>query len=190
MQTPLQIGFHQIGHSDAIESLVREKVAKLEKFYGRITSCHVAIEMKTLSHQTGNRFHIRIYMLLPGKEIAVNCAPDDKPEYADIYVAINDAFDSARREIEDYTTSQFRRRPRHREGPPHGRVVRIFPADDCGFIESEEGHDVYFHRNSVVDGFDRLSVGCEVWFAEEMGDKGPQASTVHLARRSKSLLRR
>jgi cold shock CspA family protein len=37
------------------------------------------------------------------------------------------------------------------------------------------------HRNSVIDNaFDRLSVGSEVRFAEEFGEKGAQASTVYL----------
>ena len=36
-----------------------------------------------------------------------------------------------------------------------------------------------FHRNSVLDGgFSRLTVGARVAFAEEMGENGPQASTV------------
>ena len=43
------------------------------------------------------------------------------------------------------------------------------------------GREVYFHSNSVLDGaFSRLAVGTHVIFAEEMGEKGPQASTVKL----------
>ena len=47
-----------------------------------------------------------------------------------------------------------------------------------------DGREVYFHKNSVLaPGFDHLEVGHEVHFAEEMGEKGPQASTVRLAGR-------
>jgi cold shock CspA family protein len=66
-------------------------------------------------------------------------------------------------------------------------VVRLFPLEEYGFIEAEDGHEVYFQRNSVLhDAFDRLVVGSEVSFVEEEGDKGPQASTVKLAHRRKT----
>jgi cold shock CspA family protein len=65
-------------------------------------------------------------------------------------------------------------------GPPQGRVVRLFPEDGFGFLEAPDGREVYFHRNSVLEGFDSLEVGSEVRFAEEQGIEGPQASTVSL----------
>jgi cold shock CspA family protein len=66
--------------------------------------------------------------------------------------------------------------------PERGRVAKLIAEENYGFIESPDGREIYFHRNSVLDGaFDRLKVGAEVRFVEEDGDKGPQASTVHLA---------
>ena len=66
------------------------------------------------------------------------------------------------------------------EAPPIATVVRIDPSGDFGFLESTDGREIYFHRNSVLDDRKRLEVGARVSFAEEMGDKGPQASTVKL----------
>ena len=67
---------------------------------------------------------------------------------------------------------------------PHGRVSRLYPHEDYGFIATRDGHEVYFHRNSVVnDAFDRLEVGAEVSYVEQDGRKGPQASTVKLVGR-------
>jgi cold shock CspA family protein len=61
------------------------------------------------------------------------------------------------------------------------RVVRIFPIEDYGFLETLDGREIYFHKNSVLQtSFDRLEVGTEVYFAEEVGEKGPQASTVRV----------
>jgi cold shock CspA family protein len=66
-----------------------------------------------------------------------------------------------------------------------GRVARIARAEGYGFIETQDGREVYFNRNSVVGGsFDGLDVGTSVRFAEELGEKGPQASTVHARRRA------
>jgi cold shock CspA family protein len=53
-------------------------------------------------------------------------------------------------------------------------------AGEFGFLEAADGHEVYFHKNSVLDGYDKLAIGTRVVFAEEQGEKGPQASTVKL----------
>jgi cold shock CspA family protein len=69
---------------------------------------------------------------------------------------------------------------------PHGRVSKLFPEQDYGFIETPEGGEIYFHRNSVLPpGFDRLEIGTEVRFAEEAGQEGPQASTVAIVGRGR-----
>jgi cold shock CspA family protein len=65
------------------------------------------------------------------------------------------------------------------ETSPHARVAKLFPEEGYGFLETPDGREVYFHRNSVKDsGFDRLEIGTEVRFAEESGEQGPQASAV------------
>jgi len=67
------------------------------------------------------------------------------------------------------------------EPVPEGRVSKLFAHEGYGFIATGEGREVYFHRNSVLNGgFDRLDVGTRVRFAEEAGKEGPQASTVEL----------
>jgi cold shock CspA family protein len=65
------------------------------------------------------------------------------------------------------------------EGQPVGTVVRLDPAGKFGFLRSNDGEEFYFHRNSVLGGqFSELAVGTRVMFAEEVGEKGPQATTV------------
>ena len=60
-------------------------------------------------------------------------------------------------------------------------MARFLAGEDCGFIETPDGREIYFHRNSVLDGdFDRLTVGSEVRFVEEPGEKGAQATTVRM----------
>jgi cold shock CspA family protein len=67
------------------------------------------------------------------------------------------------------------------EPQPIGTVRRVLPEEGYGFLETGDGREVYFHRNSVLDGaFAHLKPGVRVTFAEEMGDEGPQASTVKL----------
>lgn len=65
------------------------------------------------------------------------------------------------------------------ETQPIGVVAALTP--DHGFIHTPEEKEVYFHRNSVLNGdWAKLEVGSRVAFAEEMGDKGPQASSLRL----------
>jgi len=97
MQTPLQITFQNVDHSDALETHIREKTAKLEQVFSGLIGCRVVVEQPGKHHQQGNPFNIRIDMTAPGKEIVV-----DRQENEDVYVAVRDAFDAATRQLEDY----------------------------------------------------------------------------------------
>ena len=94
-------------------------------------------------------------------------------------VAIREAFDAASRQIEDIARD-MRGQVKEHTAESHGRVAKLL-ADECGFIETADGREIYFHRNAVLDGaYRRLRVGSEVRFVEEEGAKGAQASTVRL----------
>ncbi len=73
------------------------------------------------------------------------------------------------------------------EAENHGHVAKFVAGEGYGFIETADGREVYFHRNSVLDdAFEHLTVGSEVRFVEEMGEKGPQASTVRRSAQGQS----
>ena len=117
---------------------------------------------------------------MPGTELVVNRHPKDKHAHEDVYVAVRDAFDAARRQLEDYVRRLDGRVKTH-EVPLHGTVARLFQDRGFGFIETADGDEIYFHRNSVTgQGFDRLEVGREVRLvvAENESAESPQASTV------------
>jgi cold shock CspA family protein len=113
----------------------------------------------------------------------------DRIERLTCNVAVREAFDIARRRLQDYVRRQ-RGTVKAAARQPRGRVVQLFPIDAYGYIEAEDGHEVYFQRSSVLkDAFDRLAIGRPVSFVEEPGEKGPQASTVkllHARRRRRS----
>lgn len=178
MQTPVQVTFRDIPGSPAIEDHCLDEVVKLERYYDRITSCQVAIAAPHRQHQTGNLYEIRVLLRVPGEELVVNRTPAAHDRAEDVYVAIRETFRKVRRVLEDHVRRRRGQTKLH-EAAPLGRVVRLVPDDDCGFLETTEGRQVYFHRNSLLQGsFDDLVPGTPVHFVEEQGEKGPQAASV------------
>lgn len=180
MQIPLQITYRDMEPSEAVEANIREKVNKLEQFIDNITSCRVVIEAPHKHHHQGRLFSIRIDITLPGEEIVVTRSPDKHHAHEDIYVSIRDAFNAARRQLEDYVRRRRGEIKTH-ESEAYGAIKNLFPYEDYGVIETPDGREVYFHRNSLVDAnFDKLEEGARVHFVEVAGEQGPQASTVHV----------
>jgi ribosomal subunit interface protein len=179
MQLPLQITFRGIPHSDAVEARIREKASKLDKFHNRIMSCRVAVESEHQHHHQGNQYHIRIDITTPGKEIVISREHHDNHAYENIYVAIRDAFDAAIRQLENLSRVQRGEVKKH-QLESVGTVARLLPEKDHGFITSENGREIYFHRNSVNGGgFDTLKVGTIIRYKEEDSDLGPKASMIY-----------
>jgi ribosomal subunit interface protein len=97
MQTPLQITIRDVEHSVALEAHIRDKANKLDKFYDRIMSCRVVVDMPHKHHHQGRQFNVRIDIGVPGDEIVI-----DRDHHEDVYVALRDAFDAAKRMLEDH----------------------------------------------------------------------------------------
>ncbi len=97
MQIPLQITIRDIENSEALEAHIREKARKLDEYFQHIMSCRVVVELPHKHHNQGKKFNVRIDIGVPGSEIVVN-----RDQAEDVYVALRDAFDSAKRRVEDY----------------------------------------------------------------------------------------
>jgi ribosomal subunit interface protein len=178
MQSPVQVTFRDLSPSAALSRHIERRAVKLDTFFDRITSCHIVVEAPNRHHKHGARYHVRIDMQVPGKGLVVTKNPEERK--GDLHAAVDDAFTDAERVLEDYAR-QLHSTTGTRRKPPHGLVASIFVERGYGFIQTEDGREIYFHRNSVLGGaFEKLQVGARVRFAEEDGDKGPQASTVHV----------
>lgn len=101
MKIPLQVRFHNLEPSLSIETAVRKHAEKLELFRDDIVSCRVTIESPHKHKHKGRLYHIVIDVRTEGDEIAVSRMPDDEQAHEDIYVAIRDAFNAARRQLQD-----------------------------------------------------------------------------------------
>lgn len=181
MPIPLQISFHNLDRSDAVERAIEERIAKLEQFSQDIMRCRVTVEAPHKHHAKGNIYHVVIDIHLPGTEIVVNRDRSKNHAHEDVYVAIRDAVNAAHRQLQDYVRVRRGKVKAHEPAQTYARISEIHPDRDFGRIETPDGRSVYFHRNSVIDAaFDKLEPGMEVRFAEEEGDEGPQASSLYL----------
>lgn len=180
MQIPLQITFRHMDSSAALEAKIRERAAELDRHFPNIMSCRVVIELAHQHHHQGNHYNVSINITVPGHELAVTQNPGKQDARDDAFVAMRDAFDAAHQQLQELSR-RMQREVKHHEVPPHGRIHVMLPAQDFGRIITPDGRDLYFHRNSVINAdFDKLEEGMEVRFSEEMGEQGPQASSVQV----------
>lgn len=179
MQTSPRIDFQGMDASQEYRERILKHIAHVEGRYGRLTSCRVVVKAPSGRHRTGGQYEINIHLSLPdGREVAVERTPHQDERFQDFDFALNDAFNRASRQLQDQVR-KMRGETKHHEASHIGVVTILVPDQDCGFLESADGREVYFHRHSVQGpGFDRLKVGQRVNFFEEEGDKGPQASRI------------
>ena len=142
MIRPVQVTFRSMQPSEALEEVVRERAAWLETFYPDIVGCRVLVDRPHRHRQHGQHVRVRIELSLPGEDVVVSHEPtlhgvlkdvdeeahhkDDEIEaghkYAD--VAVREAFDAARRRLQDFARRQ-RADVKTHEAPDEGQMVEL-----------------------------------------------------------------
>lgn len=184
METPIQIDFQGMGANQEVKDAIARHVKQFEARFGRVTAGRVVLKAPGGHHHTGGLFDVNIHLALPeGRDVNVGHTRQDDERYANLDFAINDTFKRARRQLQD-RVRKLQGDVKLHEGPPIGTVRELDPRGEFGFLETADGRQIYFHRNSVLNGgFPLLTVDARVTYAEEEGDKGPQASTVRLLKK-------
>lgn len=188
MQVPVEIAFRNREREGWAEDAIREHIAKLEKLFGRLTSCRVRVEQRADNAQHTIPPVVRIELGIPGRpDLVVSHEPEHlqrKFQTPDLRNAINEAFRIAGRrlvELKEKRASPARDGGSEIEKQFLGEVADMPAGEDYGFLLTKEGGLLYFHRNSVLSGdFDKLKRGDAVHYVEDMGDTGPVASKVRV----------
>jgi ribosomal subunit interface protein len=111
MQTPIQLTFRGMPHSNALAAHADRRAAKLQRLFAHIVSCHVVFELVGHGHRHGDRYRISIHVGVPGHELVAG-RPSSSGEDADNpYATTDHAFDEAERQLEDWV--KRRRAVRH-----------------------------------------------------------------------------
>lgn len=171
MSCLLQINYEDLPESDALSTHIRQKVDKLEQFFPRLIGCNVTVGLPHRHSNQGEHYFVQIDVTAPGTEVVSN-----RQNHEDVYVALRDAFDAARRMMEDHVHIRRGQTKQHLESA-HGTVARLL--DGFGFIEGDDGNDYYFSSENLVDqAFDKLTEGMAVKFLPEAAQEGWQAKRV------------
>ena len=188
MQIPVEIAFHNLPKSDWAEDKIRDHVSRLESIYDRLTTCRVRVDQRADNASHTIPPVVRIEISLPGhNDIVVAHEPvhlQRKFQAPDLRDAINEAFRIAERQLTQYKDQLKDYAAAGGHEAAHemcGQVAEITPAENYGFLLTASGGLLYFHRNSILSGdFDRLKVGTDVHYVEEVGDTGPIATKVRV----------
>jgi len=176
---PFEIQFRDMDPSDFIHNAIFEHAEKLQRYFDRIVSGHVIVSAPHRNQAKGKIYRIQIHLEVPGSDIHVNREPELDGAHEDIYVCIRDAFAAATRQLEDHASRLRGEGKHHDNGHGVGRVERIFSNDGYGFLQTTGGREIYFHENALLNcDISEVKVGDLMEFTEEMGDKGPQASSL------------
>ncbi|SFH47932.1 HPF/RaiA family ribosome-associated protein [Modicisalibacter xianhensis] len=186
MQVPLEITYNHVSRSDWIDDYIKSRVDKLEHLSDNIVACRVVVEQTQNPHRTGNPYRAHIEVSLPAKrELVADKTETVTDPQVQLRPIIRHAFEAMEKQLKKENGKRGGRKVKHYEGdepvPPVATVVRKFEEDGYGFLKNLSGEEIYFHRNAVLhNDFQRLTVGTQVRFEPEEGEKGPQASTVQI----------
>lgn len=179
MELDTIVSFKGMKPSPAVEADIRERVEHLEQFHDRMVACRVVVEAPHRHQHKGKLYHVHIDISVPGSEIVVTREAGLNHAHEDVFVALRDAFSAAQRQLEDHVRKTSGYKTKQHPTPEHGEVVRLFAEEGYGFIETGDGREVYFSRESVnKDGWTAIDVGSVVRLKETEGDKGSYALSV------------
>ena len=185
MQTPLEIRYHHLDPSPALDGEIRVHVDKLDRLYPRLTACRVAVECQNRQHQTGNIVDVHIELSVPGAKLVVSREPHKAQHdfaHPDVRTALREAFRAAERQLKDYKDQQQGEVKAH-PSTMHATVTQLVPEADHGFLMTATGALLYFNRTSLLnEPLDSLRVGDAVHYIETDGDNGPVATKVWRAK--------
>lgn len=182
MQVTPQVTFHDVPHTDWVVGYVGERLQRLDRYAGGITFCHVKLTREQSSHHKGNCYSVMVEVRVPPQhDLAAKKQLEIRDMNAQLPALINQAFGAVERQLKK-TASRRRGEEKTHASEPHGMIEKVFAAEGYGFIRAvDDDRQYYFHHNSVLHGdFARLTIGTEVRFNPEDGQKGLQASSVQI----------
>ena len=156
------------------QAKIQEELEKLQK-HSFEPILHARVEIIGTAHHHLGAFEIHLVANVPGHTLTV--AHQGKF----VLPLIIEAFNALDKQIREFSRQKQQQVKAHEEFIHRGRIIRLFPEEEYGFISAPDGTEVYFHANALKRGlFEHLAEGVAVEFGQEEGDRGPQATWVQV----------
>lgn len=177
MKQPLELRFIGMDVSASVEAAAIDKANKLDQFRPDIMTCRATIELADKHRHQGKTYSVRVDVTVPGHEFSVDRVHDE-----DVYVALREAFDDMKRQLQD-SARRVQGQVKQHVLPLHGEVVRFADEGRCGFIRADDGDEYWFGPDNVAGvPYEHLDVGTHVQFVPELAAEGRQAKRVSVGR--------
>ena len=106
MTVATTVSFKGMEPSAALRAEIERRAQKLLDFAPRLVACHVTVSLDEQRHQQGNRYDVHVRATMPGGRFDAGRSPPQDHSHEDVYVAVRDAFDAMRRQLEDHVRIQ------------------------------------------------------------------------------------
>jgi ribosome-associated translation inhibitor RaiA len=114
MDLPLELTFRDVVKTDGLESLIRNKVDKLEKICDYINGCRIVVEKPQTHQERGNPYRVRIDVTVPPRhELVAERGPMEGNIQEELAHVIRETFDGMERQLKELVEKQ-RAAGRHR----------------------------------------------------------------------------
>ncbi|HKJ65764.1 MAG TPA: HPF/RaiA family ribosome-associated protein [Desulfopila sp.] len=160
------------------ERIEEEKEKLIRNFASYLLHLRVVIEATT--HHKEGGFEIKLVASVPNDTLVVS------RKGAAVRPLLVEAFDVLSLQLKENIRKKRKTETSPEtplDGNSFGTIRKLSPHESYGFISTPDMRDVYFHENALKNiNMEDLSEGDGVLYGETLGDKGPQASWVRLAK--------
>lgn len=183
MQTDPIISYRNLDSSPAVQALIKKRISAVERINDRITGCEVILQAPQKRKLHGRIFKVRLNLHLPGPDLTISRTVAQGSAQDDLMLAVNRAFSAAEKQLKHQ--KKMMQAVEVKQHPPilHGEISVLEPELGWGYIEADDGREVYFQRDSLTtDVWDQLAKGTRLRFREFQGEKGAFAAAVTMVK--------
>ncbi len=158
---------------------IDEEKEKLLKHYAGFV-LHLRVSIEATTHHKEGGYEVKLVASVPNDTVVVT----KKGEM--VRPLLIEAFDVLALQLKEILRKK-RKSKKQAEvaaiGDSVGIINKVSPHESYGFITTFDDREIYFHENALKNvEIDDLVEGDSVIYGESLGDKGPQASWVRVAK--------
>src|SRR5665647_1976661 len=158
---------------------IEEEKEKMVRHYANFV-LHLRVSIDATKHHKEGGFELKLVATVPNDTVVVSRKGEN------MNALLVEAFDVLSLQLKEILRKKRKDQKAMDAGVEAGSfgvVRKVSPFESYGFIVTPDEREIYFHENSLKDILlDQLIEGAEVMYGETVGDKGPQASWVRVAR--------